>query len=161
MRKTLEKMPLFPVEEFPEVYPERIILSKVPFIQNPQTQNDKLLNLQHDFIINHNQKALGLISEISLTICIKLIKKEIKRNKHLRNLTSEEVIEKAQDSMTRMIEVYLRDDLFFIKDSFTAYLYLCVKYILYHQSEADKIIDFVDMDSLSKLFCLNENQNFD
>lgn len=79
----------------------------------------------------------------------------------MKYLTSDDIQEKAQDSMTRMIEVYLRDNLFFIKKSVIAYLYLCVKWILYGQSKGDKIVDFVDMDSLSKLFCLNENKNFD
>lgn len=161
MRKTLEVLPLFPEQEFPEAYPEKAVLENVPFVETPQNTNDLLLNLQYDYVKNHNKNALQEISKKSLVICKKLIKKEIKRNKHLKYLTSDDIQEKAQDSMTRMIEVYLRDNLFFIKKSVIAYLYLCVKWILYGQSKADKIVDFVDIDSLSKLFCLNENQNFD
>jgi hypothetical protein len=56
--------------------------------------------------------------------------------------------EKAHNAITYIIEQYIRRADFTITDSFTAYLYLRIQHELFYRQKVDKIVSFVDIETL-------------
>lgn len=122
---------------------------ELPFFEEPKNDNEILLNLQYRY--RHGEmEALGQIYEMGAIICHKLINKEAKKNRHIKMLGENEKIEKANDAVNYIVMQFLKKKDWYIKKSFTGYLYLRVQKELYSRRECDKIVDFVDMEEFYK-----------
>ena len=118
---------------------------------NPKNDNERLLNYQYEFK-KGDMTALGKMYELSIEVCLALIGKIGQKNSHVKNLSWEEKMNKAHDAATYLPARYLKKKQFFIKKSFTGYLYLRVLGEVYKgtKRKVDKIVDFVDLDEFFK-----------
>ena len=108
---------------------------KIPaHIDNPETDNDKLQNLQYDYY--HGKKeALGFMYLALRRIALKMIIAE--RNKKKFFMDRLAMQDKAEDAALLVIDQYTGNELVITK-SFTAYLYLQVRKVLYSQTAGEK-----------------------
>jgi len=121
----------------------------LPHFPNPKNDNEELLELQYKFK-QGDKNALAFIYKKSLILCLKFINKKTEENKHIKLMDIDERLEKAHDSASYLIQRLLKDSNFAIYKSFTAYLYLRVLHEIFYQSKADKIVDFVDLQTFFK-----------
>lgn len=121
----------------------------LPHFPNPKNDNEELLELQYKFK-QGDKNALALLYQKSSVLCFKFVNKQTRKNKRIKRLSNDERQEKAHDSASYLIQRLLKDSDFAVYKSFTAYLYLRVLHELYYQSEADKIVDFVDLQTFFK-----------
>lgn len=120
----------------------------LPHYTEPKSDNERLLNLQYDYKENGNAQALNAIYALGCTIALKYINAKVGKNSHIAHMSDDEKKEKAHNAITYIIARYLRVKDFSIRKSFTSYLYLRVQHELYYQRKVDKIVDFVDWESL-------------
>ena len=131
---------LFLFEEFAE---EKTC--SLPFFEQPKNENEQLFNLQVAFK-DGDKNALSQMFSIGLLLCKKMITQEVQKNRHLC-LSHEAKDEKAIDAVAYMIEQFLSREDFVITKSFVAYLYLCVKKILYpYSNDSLDLAEVVDTD---------------
>lgn len=138
---------LLPFEVLEE---EKTDWSWLPHIERPAGDNAVLLELQFQYRVNGQQKALAQIYELSAVICGKLINRETRRNRYIKRLSREEREEKARDAATSVITQYLKKKSWAIKKNFIGYLYLRVMHELYYRRKVDEIVDFVDLSTFYK-----------
>lgn len=119
----------------------------LPFFENPKNDNEILLNLQSKYK-RGNKKVISQIYTLSVEICKKFISKKAKGNRFIRRLSPDERTEKAIDATNYVVMRLMKKKEWYIKTSFTAYLYLRVIHELYHKRKVDKIVAFVDIDDL-------------
>ena len=116
------------------------------FFENPETDNQRLMNLQYEYY--HGKKEeIDRIFLLLLKIARKIISKEAKEKKLI--FCSEYKEELAVDSAGLVIEQMLKNRLK-IRNSFIAYLYLQVKKTMYSKTKARKLEDY----------CIKNNINF-
>lgn len=131
----------------------------LPHFENPQNDNERLLNYQYDFLVNHKELALNGLFTLGLVIARKYINKEAQKNSHIKRLSWDEKEDKAAAAIAYFLSMYKRYSNFYVERSFTGYLYLRVKFELYSPSQnimtADPVF-FVDNETLTKL--CNEKQ---
>lgn len=124
---------------------------KLPFYNSPKLDNEIMFNAQWDIRhCNNISNAYSVIYKIGKKIATKLIKSEMKRNKHLQ-LCFSEIEEKAHNCITYIIMQYVQKKDFAITNSFVAYIYLRVQHELYYHTKADEIIDFLDNEAMKNL----------
>ena len=140
MAETGEQLLLFDPAEYDKKYD----WSGLPYYSNPKNDNEHLLTLQYR-VKNGDKDALIPLQDKCMEIALKLINKESHRNHHIRHMSMEIRRDKAYNASLYIVTRYLKDRSFYIKDSFTAYLYLRVKHELYYVREVDRIVDFVDI----------------
>ena len=124
--------------------------SEMPHFDNPQNDNERLLQLQYEYRVNGNRKALDSIFLLGLEICKKLVSKETRRNRHIKHLSLEERNEKAMDAVSYVISSYLKKPAWYLRKSFMGYLYMRVVHELYYRRKVDEIVDFVDFSTFYK-----------
>ncbi len=121
---------------------------ELPFFDNPQDDNERLLNLQYRYRVNGEQQALGEMYAEAIKIAPKLVAKVCKENKiRLQRIDCEE---KAHQAVTYIITSYLKKPRWAIDKSWTGYLYLAAKKQVLGKRKVDGIVDFVDIDDFFK-----------
>lgn len=145
---TDEQQPWLPFDELNEEKHETV--PELPHYENPQTDNERLLELQYQFK-HGDQKALKKIYRLSYQISMKFINSQAKKNKHIRRLDYYDKLEKAHNAATYILEQYIKRDDFCITKNFPGYLFLRVQHELYYLREVDKLVDFVDLETLESL----------
>jgi hypothetical protein len=120
----------------------------LPYFDTPNNDNQRLLNMQYDYKANGNAQALNAMYALGCTIALKYINAKAGKNPHIEHMSDDEKEGKAHNAITYIIARYLRVKDFSIRKSFTSYLYLRVQHELYYQRKVDKIVDFVDWESL-------------
>ncbi len=121
-----------------------------PCFENPKCDNERLLNYQWAYKENGDKNALNSMYELGYRIALKFINAKAKKNKHIAALCINDREEKAHNAITYIIEQYIKRADFAITDSFTAYLYLRIQHELFYQRKVDKIVSFVDIETLYK-----------
>lgn len=119
----------------------------LPHYDQPQNDNERLLNYQWKFK-NGDKSALNAMYALGYTIAMKYISAKAKKERHIAELCRSDKEEKAHNAITYIIARYLRDKDFVIIRSFTGYLYLRIQHELYYYRKVDKIVSFVDMETL-------------
>ena len=119
----------------------------LPHYDQPQNDNEKLLNWQYEYRIKGDEKALNKMYRLGETIAMRYINTVAKKNKAVAKLAQSDKEEKAHNAITYIIARYLRVKDFAITESFTGYLFLRIKHELFYQRKVDKIVDFVDMET--------------
>lgn len=119
---------------------------ELPCYGEPKNDNERLLNYQRAFR-NGDMRAIDEMYKLGKTVAMKYIQTFGKKYKMVRRLSWEEKEGKAHNAITYIIARYFRVPGWVIKDSFTGYVYLRVKFELFHQRKVDKIVRFIDMDT--------------
>lgn len=119
----------------------------LPHYDQPQNDNERLLNYQWAYKENGDNSALNAMYALGYTIAMKYISAKAKKNRHIAELCRSDREEKAHNAITYIIARYLRDKDFVIIRSFTGYLYLRIQHELYYYRKVDKIVSFVDMET--------------
>lgn len=119
----------------------------MPFFEKPSNDNERLLNLFKNYRAGDKQCLYK-----AYLLMVKVARKEIdvlcKKNKHLKELASEDRDEKAHNASTYIIELFLELPDFYIKDSATGYLYKRILFELFYKRDIDKIVFFTDLSAL-------------
>lgn len=123
----------------------------LPHFENPETDNERLLEYQYQFRVNGRRDALAAFYQLGCEICEKYISAETRRNRHIKKLSIDERREKASDATNYIISQYLKKANWHISKSATAYLYLRVQHELYYRTKAQQLVDFVNFDDFYKL----------
>lgn len=121
---------------------------KLPYFENPKDDNERLLNYQYAYMTQNDKNALNAMYKKGKKIALKYIAAKAKKNKHIAALCMGDREEKAHNAITYIIARYLRVKDFAIHESFTAYLYLRIQHELFYRRKVDKIVDFVDWETL-------------
>ena len=121
---------------------------KLPYFENPKDDNERLLNYQYAYMTQDDKNALNAIYKKGKEIALKYIAAKAKKNKHIAALCMGDRDEKAHNAITYIIARYLRVKDFAIHESFTAYLYLRIQHELFYRRKVDRIVDFVDWETL-------------
>lgn len=121
---------------------------KLPYFENPKDDNERLLNYQYAYMTQDDKNALNAMYKKGKEIALKYIAAKAKKNKHIAALCMSDREEKAHNAITYIIARYLRVKDFAIQESFTAYLYLRIQHELFYHRKVDKIVDFVDWETL-------------
>ena len=119
----------------------------LPHFENPKCDNERLLNYQWEYK-NGDQNALNSMYTLGYKIALKYISNKAQKNRHIAELCRSDKEEKAHNAITYIIARYLRDKDFVIIRSFTGYLFLRIQHELYYYRKVDKIVSFVDMETL-------------
>ena len=121
------------------------LLFDIPYYSEAQTDNQKLMNMQKRYVIDNDTNALGDMYRLGVRVALKMIDKLSGANRHIQSLTRNERIEKAHNASSYIIEQYLKRPTFYIKKSYTAYLYKRVQYELFYHRKIDAAIVYCDM----------------
>lgn len=95
----------------------------------PKCDNDVLLNLQYDYRTTGNSHILDAIYKACLPIANRFVMQFAKKNKKLFGKV--DFCDIAQDATTDIIASYIRSPSWYIKKSFTGYLWLRVKHHIF------------------------------
>lgn len=120
----------------------------LPHFDTPKSDNEKLLNYQYAYREQDDARALNQMYKLGYRIALKFINAKAKKNKHIAALCMDDREEKAHNAITYIIEQYIKRADFAITDSFTAYLYLRIQHELFYQRKVEKIVSFVDIETL-------------
>ena len=114
----------------------------LPFFDDPVNDNERLLDLQYMYYKNgwRNRELQALYIQLQ-AVAIRMVSKERKGNYALHYMTGFDVMDAAIDAASLMIEQYKKNDLIVTK-SMTAYLYLQVRKVLYHETNARKFENY-------------------
>jgi len=104
-------------------------------IADPQTDNEKLNNMQADYY-SGSKAALGFMFLELRRIAVKMI--ALERDKKKFFMDRYMINDKATDAAALVIEQYSKNQLVVTK-SFTAYLYLQVRKVLYAQTKGERL----------------------
>ena len=119
----------------------------LPHFDQPQNDNERLLNYQWAYKENGDQNALNSMYTLGYKIALKYISTKAQKNRHIAELCRSDKEEKAHNAITYIIARYLRVKDFSIRESFTSYLYLRVQHELFYRGKVDEIVSFVDMET--------------
>ena len=119
----------------------------LPHYDNPQCDNEHLLNYQWDFK-QGDATALNKMYKLGLSIAMRYISIHAKKNSHIAKLAPLHRKEKAHNAITYIISRYLKISDFAIYKSFTSYLYLRIKHELFYKRKVDDIVTFTDLNTI-------------
>lgn len=114
----------------------------IPRVKKPETENDRLINCQYEWLVNHNQNAFGTLWSCFTVLCKKAIKKEM-REKHIF-FDFDEIAYKADiacEYVMRRYTSYKAEGKTYIIENFATTAYYAVKHALYSTVENDKMLD--------------------
>ena len=134
--------------DFGELPTEEAPKPALPHFDTPASDNEKLLNYKYAYREQDDARALNQMYKLGYRIALKFINAKAKKNKHIAALCMDDREEKAHNAITYIIEQYIKRADFAITDSFTAYLYLRIQHELFYQRKVDKIVSFVDIETL-------------
>lgn len=118
----------------------------LPHYDNPQCDNECLLNYQWDFK-QGDASALNKMYKLGFSIALRYISIHAKKNPHIAKLAPHYRKEKAHNAITYIITRYLKISDFAIYKSFTSYLYLRIQHELFYKRKVDDIVTFTDLDT--------------
>lgn len=125
---------------------ERDDFAGLPHFEAPKDDNECLLEYQYQYKINGKRQALADMYRLGVEVCKKMISQKATSNKHIKKLNADEREEKAIDATNYIIMRLINRPHWYIKTSFTAYLYLRLLHELFYRRKVDRIIDYVDLD---------------
>lgn len=129
-------------------------INALAFYENATSDNEVLFNLQRDYYINGNEKALkGMFTRLN-QIAEKLVRKECREHKVFYTKARQEEV--AVDATALVIEQIIKNELK-IQTSFVAYLYLQIRKVMYDRTKAQKLEDYCRKYNID-FFALGESE---
>ena len=138
---------------FEEILPEPKVINFKTF-SDPKNGNEKLFNLQKKFFETKDEKLLGEMFMLMLSIAKKLV--TIEAGKHKMKVGTQTVDDWATDASIYFIEQIKKNDLV-IETSFVAYLRLQVLKAMFYTTKAEQFEKFCVKHHLN-LFKLTEQE---
>ena len=126
---------------------ERDDFAGLPHFEAPKDDNECLLEYQYQYKINGKRQALADMYRLGVEVCKKMISQKATSNKHIQRLNADEREEKAIDATNYIVMRLINRPHWYIKTSFTAYLYLRLLHELFYRRKVDSIIEYVDFDT--------------
>ena len=117
------------------------------YYPRPHTDNEVLINYQYDFRVNGDKESLDKIYSKGFKIAQSIIFSIAKKKRFDMSFTSD----KAHNAITSIIEKFLTDKEFYIKENFISYLYFRVEHELFYRRKVDKNVKFVPLDDINLL----------
>nr|DAS08081.1 MAG TPA: hypothetical protein [Caudoviricetes sp.] len=126
----------------------KIDVASIPHFDAPQDDNERLLEYQYRYKVEGEKSALGDMYRLGVEVCKKMISQKAKTNKHVKKLNADTREEKAIDATNYIIMRLIQRPRWFIKTSFTAYLYLRLLHELFYRRKVDEIVRFVSLEEM-------------
>ena len=126
----------------------KIDVASIPHFDAPQDDNEQLLEYQYQYKINGKRQALADMYRLGVEVCKKMISQKATSNKHVKRLNADEREEKAIDATDYIIMRLINRPHWYIKTSFTAYLYLRLLHELFYRRKVDEIVRFVSLEEM-------------
>lgn len=123
----------------------------LPHFDEPQNDNERLLNYQWEYRERGDARALKKMYSLGYTVAMKYIETKAKGNRHVKGLCWSDKEEKAHNAIAYILTRYGTHREWYIKKSVTGYIYLRVKFELYYQTKADKIVRFLDGEKINRV----------
>ena len=123
-------------------------LADIPHYPAPQDDNERLLEYQYQYKVNGKRQALADMYRLGVEVCKKMISQKAASNKHVKKLNANEREEKAIDATNYIIMRLINRPHWYIKTSFTAYLYLRLLHELFYRRKVDEIVRFVSLEEM-------------
>lgn len=120
------------------------VVLEVPHYDNPQNDNEVLMNAQYRLLIEKDNAALVEIYTKGFIVALKFVNKISKGNPILKNMTKEERQEKAEDAITYIVEQYRTKKDWNISKNYPGYIYLRVLKSLFDRTKTEEETDYVD-----------------
>ena len=96
----------------------------LPHFDAPKNDNERLLNWQFAYRTEGDADALAKMYALGKRIALKYINAKARGNRRVAEMGADEKEEKAHNAVTYIVARYLTVGDFWIRDSFTSYLYL-------------------------------------
>ena len=113
--------------------------------EDTRSDNQYLMEQQYQYVIKHDPKALNRMYLRSISVGLRFIGAIGKTNKHIRRMQREDRKIKAMDAASYIPEQFITRPEFFIDKNFPGYLFLRILHECFYQTEAEKIVDYVDL----------------
>ncbi len=112
------------------------------------TDNEKCLYYQYEYLVNNNQTAWSNLWILFQELCLKAVKKEIKKKK--LHFTKDEVLEKTQDACCDKMKIYKKNSKVRFYKNFITAAYYGALHALYSSVYNKDLNDALN-------FCVNED----
>lgn len=133
------------LEESPYSYESE----NLPFYENPETDEQRLMTAQHDFLLFNSAKAWQELWTLTITVAGRAIAAERKKKKFY--LSADDKADKQIDAAEYLLRRYKTIRGYFVRGNFIAAIIDSVRHVLYYQSESDKLVDFVSIEKLETM----------
>lgn len=118
-------------------------IKQIPKVENPVTDNDKLINFQFAYLSNGNIRAEAELWNGFTKLCKKIVRKEMKLRRFF--LDQDEIIYKAEIAceyaMRRYKTYRIEKNEIYVISNFISAAYMAVKHALYSDNENDKYLE--------------------
>ncbi|MGP1368050.1 MAG: hypothetical protein ACTTKX_02165 [Treponema sp.] len=121
----------------------------LPFYENPETDEQRLMTAQHDFLLFNSTKAWQELWTLTITVAGRAIAAERKKKKFY--LSADDKADKQIDAAEYLLRRYKTIRGYFVRGNFIAAIIDSVRHVLYYQSESDKLVDFVSIEKLETM----------
>lgn len=120
--------------------------AELKYFENPKNDNELLFNYQKEFY-DGNEQAFWKMWMLSEVVVLRIIRGKIRRHPH--KYTQEEIEDKKGIAVEYVLRRFKYETGYCVTTNWIDALKCGVKHALEYQTKADRIIDFVDWDSLS------------
>lgn len=121
----------------------------LPFYENPETDEQRLMTAQHDFLLFNSTKAWQELWTLTITVAGRAIAAERKKKKFY--FSADDKVDKQIDAAEYLLRRYKTIRGYFVRGNFIAAIIDSVRHVLYYQSESDKLVDFVAIEKLETM----------
>lgn len=142
----VENGQLLLLEESPYSYESE----NLPFYENPETDEQRLMTAQHDFLLLNSRAAWQELWTLTITVAGRAIAAERKKKKKFY-LSADDKADKQIDAAEYLLRRYKTIRGYFVRGNFIAAIIDSVRHVLYYQSESDKLVDFVAIEKLETM----------
>lgn len=128
----------------------------LPHFDDPQNDNERLLNYQYDFLVNGSQEAWRNLWELTSATAGRMLAHGCKqRNIHF---SKEQWEDKRAEAVMYLLRRYRTRPGYRIEADFPLHIWYAVKHVLDYKRKCDGLVDFV---SEKELTAIIESQNKD
>lgn len=115
---------------------------KLPYFENPKNDNERLLNFQHDYIKNKDQKAWGELLTLSFIVAARIVRKEVYENKLPYDEVDQD--EKTSIAVEYVLRRYKKNIGWYVSKSYISALKKGVIHAIYYQTKKDAETDSIE-----------------
>lgn len=120
-------------------------LPKLPYYDNPKTEQEQLLNLQYDFY-NGDKFAWHKLWTLSFKVVHRMFTTQIRKNR--LHYSFDERYDRELYAVEYVLRRFKKTKPYFIRYDFLKQLKGGVLHAIYYQTKADKLVDFMSDEQL-------------
>lgn len=126
---------------------------QLPYFETPGNDGERLMNIQRDFLLYNSEKSWRDLWTLTLTVAGRIIEAE-RRNKGLY-LSADDKADKQLAATEYLLRRYKKNRGYFVRKNFISAIKHSVRHAIYYQSQGDKLVDFVAIESMESIPCDN------